>query len=411
MKSIRLVILVLLVSSYKISIAGEFGWLQSGELNLRLDIEDSSESIVDPEKKLLEFTDYGLLLYGLFDLQVATGEVNWAARFRPRAKYSRLLDATIVREQKVEVDELYIEHAVNSNSFLSIGKLNISNGVGVGYNPTDFFSEGKEVDLRLHEQEQKDQRKGNYLLALDWLKSNSSWSVIFAPEIDSVQEGQSRFLFRYDRLLKKWNSDIAGLVFIGDRLGIGLNYSQTLNNNWVWYSEFSLREGRDRNILNVTEQDENKLFFEGIIGSNYTSSNGITWYAEYWYLENGYDDQEWEDILSLTAQSTARLVTPDHEAGLSQLVAINEGFRPRYLRQNYIFSRLSYSIKNAHDLSIVHIQNIDGNSGLTRLRYGIELTDRCQIELQVENIQGDKDQEFSVRVWKNYIGLTFTVLL
>ena len=343
MKNIRsrvfLSTLALFISFYKVAAAGEFDWLQSGEVNLRLDIEDTRQPSVDPQGNLLDFTDYGIFLYGLFHLQGGMGKVSWVSRIRPQARYTESPDGTFSKEQNVNVDDLYIDYAIAPNRFLSSGRRNVSNGVSIGYNPTDYFAAGKDVDLRLDEQERKSQRKGDYLLAFDWLNLNSSWSIVLVPEIGSVQTKRSRLLLRYERLLEKWNSDVAGSVFIGDRPGIGMNYSQALGSNWVWYSEWSLREGRDRNILNVTRDSEEEKFFEGVIGSNYTFLNGVTWYAEYWYLENGYDNQEWREIVNLTAQSAGRLNTLNHESGLSQLVAINEGFRPRYLRQNLPFQQ------------------------------------------------------------------------
>lgn len=390
--------------------ASAFNWVQSADLTIRSGYLQHNQPSVDPEQLFLTYNDYESDIYGTVNIQKSLGQFSIFSQVRSDTNYVRNAENVINDESSLFVDELYIDFVLANNWFINIGKRNIVNGGAVGFNPTDYFGEGKIVDLRLGEQERKQLRKGDYILSAEWLGLNSGLSLIFSPDVNSSPQEQSRFLLRYDQLLPSLNGDFSSLLFFGDRPGVGFSYSQTLNENLLWYSEISFRDERDRSIANITESTNDNIYVEANIGSNYTFRNGLNWYTEYWYMENGYDDREWAAITNLIDTSSAQLNTPNRGNGLAQLVAVNQGFQPIYLRQHYLFNRLHYGIDNKK-FTMVYIQSLESNSGFTRLTADIETKSGYFLGLQLEYALGSNNEEFRMRSQSNYFGINVKFLL
>ncbi len=384
----------------------ELDWLQSGEINFRPAYQINNQPITDPQGKLLRYSDFHGRFYGLFKLQKNIDDLRLFSQLRPNLNYDDH-DTQLT----IGVDELYADYAITPAIFAGLGKRNIFTGVGLGLNPTDYFGQDKNIDNSLNEEARRDQRKGDYMVSLDWYLENASWSLYYAPRIDEIQSSQTRLLLRYNQLFEQWNTDFSGYLFLGKRPGVGMNLSKTVNDNWVMYSELSLRKGRDRAINNVTFHNDDEMFVDALVGSNYTFDNGVSFYLEYWHQGAGYSRQEWRDVLTQTVNSSQQLNTINHASGLNQLITINQGLTPRYLRQNYLFSRFSYGFNSLNlELSLVHILNIDDSSQFIRALAEKEFAGRYHIGFQVEQMLGSKDDEFGIRPWSTNMTLNFRIL-
>jgi hypothetical protein len=188
-----------------------------------------------------------------------------------------------------------------------------------------------------------------------------------------------------------------------------MNLSKTMTDNWVMYTELSLRKGRDRVIENITQASGHKVVVDALLGGNYTFNNGLNFILEYWYKGSGYDNREWNALTNLTSISSSQLNTANYAQGVANLVQINQGLAPNYLRQNYLFSRFSYSNAWFGDLSLVHLLNLDDGSQFIRPAIEKEFADKFLIGLQVEQMLGQKNAEFGIRPWSTNVTLTFRV--
>ena len=388
----------------KSAIAEKLDWLKTGEISYRPAYQISNQPIVDPQGNILSYTDFYGRLYGLFKLQKSINDLRFVSQLRPRFDYTN--SETFLN---IGVDEFYADYKINQTVFVSLGKRNIFNGVGLGNNFTDYFGENKKVDDTLKAEYIRDQRVGDYMATVEWFLDSSSLAVYFAPRIQSIQDSQSRLLLRYNKLFQEWNTDVTGYLFMGQIPGLGLNFSNTINDNWIVYSELSLRKNRDREILNITSNTNHNIFVNMLIGTNYTFTNDISLYLEYWHQGSGFDKTEWNNILNATEIYSNQLNTMDLPSGNAGLGQINSSLRSRFLRQNYLFSRVSYPVGQNLDLSLVHILNLDDTSQFIRALVEKEFADKYYVAFQVEQMLGHYDQEFAMRNWSTNVTLTFKV--
>lgn len=176
------------------------------------------------------------------------------------------------------------------------------------------------------------------------------------------------------------------------------------------YSELSLRKNRDREIANITQYGDHNIFVNMLIGLNYTFNNDLSFYLEYWHQGSGFDKKEWDNILNAVEIFSNQLNDQYHVSGYSGLGQINSALRSRYLRQNYLFSRLSYPVGQSIDLSLVHILNLDDTSQFIRILVEKEFADKYYIGVQVEQLLGHYDEEFAMRTWSTNITLNFNLV-
>ncbi len=366
-------------------------WLQSAELNYRPRYIETQTPLTDPQAQLLDYSHHQAEFYALIKLHKSLDKLNIISQLRPSWTYQQQ-----AHEAGFNIDELYLDYALSPSIFLSLGKRNLFTGVALGRNPTDYLAENKSVDSSQDPERRRDLRRGNYLLTAEWYLDNAHLSLAFAPQFNDTQPEKNRLLLRYNQLLEAWNTDVTGFVFLAEREGLGLNLSTTVNDNWVVYADVSLRRGRDRQLEGVTTHHHKNVFTDAVLGSNYSFNNGLGWYAEYWYQENGYSDSEWQSLIDLSQQSTAQLNSPAHGLGIEQLVSINQALKPLYLRQHYLFNRLSYAIDSNTETSLSHIFNLDDNSQLIRWHVQRNIAD-MQLRLQLEHLAGQQQSAFAMR--------------
>lgn len=146
---------------------------------------------------MLNYTDFYGRLYGLFRLQKSIGNLRLISQLRPRFDYTT--SETFVN---LGVDELYADYKITPALFVSLGKRNIFNGVGLGNNFTDYFGENKKVDTTLKAESIRDQRVGDYMASAEWFLKSASLALYFAPRIETIQDSQTRLLLRYNQLFE-----------------------------------------------------------------------------------------------------------------------------------------------------------------------------------------------------------------
>ena len=368
-------------------------WLESGTISFRPSYQISRQPITDPLGIFYDDTQFHGRLYGIFKLEKSLSDFRFISQLRPRLDYT---DNEI--NLNVGVDEAYIDYSVTPAFFIGLGKRNIFTGVGLGTNTTDYFGENKAVDTTLDEASRRDQRKGDYMLSIDWFFDNSSLSLNYAPRLGTLQKEQSRLLLSYNYFFESFNGDVSSYFFIGERPGIGLNMSKSVNDNLIVYSELSLRKGRNKGFTNFTDDGDNDLYSDALVGLNYAFTNGLNIYSEYWHKSSGYDDSEWEHIRRETITGIDALYRePNFSLGLNQLGSVNLGLTPRFLRKNYLFNRLGYSITEFLDISLVHILNLDDRSQFIRALIENEFLGKYGVGFQVEQTIGNDYEEFGIR--------------
>ena len=231
-----------------------------------------------------------------------------------------------------------VSYEVYPRTYLEAGRINLKNGIALGYNPTDFFKTRTAVDIAsLDPSAQREDRLGSLMVQVQKLWENGALTLAFSPKV----QGQSPLLMAppasFDPLFGQTNSDnrflasvsfnIAdlnpqALVFF-DNVGthIGLNISRVIGQSIVAYAEWSgVRErnlteravafGEDTGSLpqgspHLPQTDTGKSFQNDLaLGLSWTSSFKLTINLEYHYHQAGLEAKDFNNWTSLGSQNS-----------------------------------------------------------------------------------------------------------
>nr|VFK63177.1 MAG: hypothetical protein BECKUNK1418G_GA0071005_103027 [Candidatus Kentron sp. UNK]VFK71386.1 MAG: hypothetical protein BECKUNK1418H_GA0071006_106316 [Candidatus Kentron sp. UNK] len=383
----------------------------SGYLRLRPTLRSvRNDTPNNPDAILFEPSSRYTQAFGLLRANIDVHKTRLSFQARPQCDFQNgRVDC------ETYLDEAYLDTEVAPSLFVSGGRRNIVNGVAHVANPTDFLGEEQEIDRTLDETERRELRKGTYLAGLEYFfDDGTAISVHAAPRVKGLQDRKDRLQLKLALLYPEINTDmeILGLVS-ADRPGIGVNLSHTLDDATVLYAESALRRGRDRSVIatdtsgnRIVEGDQNKNYFDSVMGGQYTFDNGVNLILEYQYNENGYSSSEWGAIQTFLQTNTQALSTPQTVArAIGNLRQGNQeiiGMDP--LRQQYLFSRLNYPQSwGDTDSSLILLQNLDDGSHLVRGRIEKDITDRVRAGVTAEYMAGGARDEFGLRPWDKAI--------
>nr|VFJ52655.1 MAG: hypothetical protein BECKDK2373C_GA0170839_10376 [Candidatus Kentron sp. DK] len=310
------------------------------------------------------------------------------------------------------VDEGYLDVEAAPSTFLFGGRRNPVSGVANVANPTDFLGEDKKVDMTLDETERRELRKGVYLAGFQrFFDNGSALSAAVAPQVKGLQDQKHRLQVKFAQTYPKIDTDVGiiGLV-TGDRPGVGVNLSHTLNDATVLYTESALRRGRDRAVVDeggtkIGEGDQDRHYFNGVAGGQYTFGSGVNLILEYLYDENGYSSGEWRDTRRFFRANTQALSTPAAAQAMANLAQGNVDIIDRdLLRRQYVFSRLNHpQWWGDTDSSLILLNNLDDGSYLLRGRMEKDVTDRIRAGIMAEYMTGKDGSEFGLRPWSKAV--------
>ncbi|HVA12625.1 MAG TPA: hypothetical protein VNF99_05210 [Stellaceae bacterium] len=173
-------------------------------------------------------------------------------------------DFNIVSRQTVRNDfrEGYLTWEPLARNYLDAGRINVRNGVALGFNPTDFFKTRTAVgQASLDPSVTREDRLGTVMLHDQAIWDSGSASIAFAPKFysstpitDSSRLGIDPLFDRTnsaDRLLATFGYDIADLspqalvYHEGNETKFGLNLSHPVGQSVIAYAEASTGKQRD----------------------------------------------------------------------------------------------------------------------------------------------------------------------
>ncbi|WP_186019759.1 hypothetical protein [Burkholderia gladioli] len=160
------------------------------------------------------------------------------------------------RSARLDLRELYARTRVVPGSFIDVGRINVNNGVGVSYNPTDFFREHATVDTFTHDYASwTDDRLGSFMVRWEKVFESGTLSAIYSPKlaepgaIRQFTTGAGLQLDRTNfsnRFMIKANHDFGAdfspevLVYHEDnRWKFGLNLTKGINEASTFFFEWA----------------------------------------------------------------------------------------------------------------------------------------------------------------------------
>jgi hypothetical protein len=229
--------------------------------------------------------------------------------------------------------EGFLSWEVSPRTYLEAGRINLKNGIALGYNPTDFFKSRTTVNIAsIDPSALREDRLGSIMVKGQRIFSNGAVTLAFSPRVESQSPMLINQHASFNPLFGQTNSDnrflaslsynIAdlnpqALVFI-DNVGthIGANISQVMSPSIVAYAEWSgVREasltkravtfGQNTGSLPqgaplLPQTDDGKSFQNDLaLGASWTSSFNLTINLEYHFHQAGFGAGDFNNWVSL----------------------------------------------------------------------------------------------------------------
>lgn len=229
-----------------------------------------------------------------------------------------------------DLREAYVNWLVSDQTFLDVGRINLKDGIALGFNPTDYFKT-RSVTEPLSEDPSslRDNRLGTVLLRLQHLWEGGSLTAAFAPALHSqtsiysdgnLPDFNPQFdrTNARDRFLLKASLNVADAspeVLLYREAGVtqlGTNFSASLGQKIVAYFEWSGGERTDLitealaygkatgsiplsapTVLPTASDKTFKSKFS--VGASYTTESNVTFNLEYHVNQAGFSAADWDN--------------------------------------------------------------------------------------------------------------------
>ncbi len=303
--------------------------------------------------------------------------------------------------------ELYFSWNPYRSFFFEAGRINIKNGVAIGFNPTDYFKRNA-VDDQLSQDLQvlRDKRLGALMLKTNFITSSFSLLAAYAPQVStrpndflSDQEHTGLFLNRTNAtnqflgqltldLGHDWNPEFL-YYQEGENSSYGFNLSHGLGKSLVFYFEWS---GSDRPFLGsegtkkylatvapetpplAIDYDSSRVFYNQVAtGFSVAWSSAESTYFEYHYNQAGFTQSDWDKWFKAGQIANQSTLPAQRLSGLGQLWSVRDYARNNLepMSQHSFFIRNSWSITRSQDLTAVQLldYNLQDQSLFAQLQF------------------------------------------
>lgn len=151
-----------------------------------------------------------------------------------------------------ELRELYVGWRLGPNDLIQLGRLNVRNGVGIGYSPTDYLRTGATLDVASFDPASiRAGRLGVYSTRFEHSWSGGAAAILIAPKLTTatkdtlgLQAASTNFATRWLATLDLEFDGLSPqlLVFDGgdQRPQFGVSVSKLLSSSVVGYGEYNI---------------------------------------------------------------------------------------------------------------------------------------------------------------------------
>jgi len=337
-----------------------------------------------------------------------------------------------------DLKETYLTWNMAGSYFIDLGRINVKNGVAIGFNPTDYFK--KDAVTAIISQDAtvlRENRLGTLMMRTQGIWQMGSLTLVVAPEVPHEHDrwwtdesggglqlnrtnDRFRMLAKADvNAIQDMNPEV--LYFDDDgRSNVGLNLTRGLGDNVVVYAEWNVGQSPDmvsealQNARNegtipsglppaIPGSSEIRFRNQLAAGFSYTEKNiNRTTYFEYQYNEAGLSQNEWNNWFAAGEAARGLLGNPATSAVgkgiLGQLWAIREFAQEAQepLSQHAIFIRSFWQdalVKKLDLTGIFQINILDGSLYLQPLAE-YHLSNALTVSLAFDFYLGAKGSDF-----------------
>ena len=247
----------------------------------------------------------------------------WRLHYSGRLNFriSNSIPFPIHENVRNDLRELFVEWQPTDTTWLELGRVNIRNGVALGFNPTDFFRPRTVIEpLTADPSVLREDRMGVLMLTGQWLWRSGSITVAYAPKVTQptpiygIRTEQS-----FDPGLGQTNTEDRVLV------KVSLNLADTFNPELLYFHAGSdliadvFRFGRTTGSLpasatTLLPNNSDASFMNDVsVGVSYATENRMTLNVEYHLHQAGLSSEDWSHWFNTSAQ---RGSTPGVNAAL-----------------------------------------------------------------------------------------------
>lgn len=226
-------------------------------------------------------------------------DVNWQNSFSHQNTINTVIDA-------------YASWHLESDRIVDAGRINTRYGVGVGYNPTDYFrANAIRSIVSIDPASLREKRLGSVMVRGQALWPAGSLTALYSPKLgdranDSAFNpdfGATNFRDRWllaasHELTHNVNPQLLLYGEAGRAPRVGLNFSALVNDKTVAYVEYS--GGRTPSLFSqaLTSPADTAFRSQFAAGFTYTTARNFTLSLEYEYNGAGLDQAGWDALRS-----------------------------------------------------------------------------------------------------------------
>lgn len=312
-------------------------------------------------------------------------------------------------DYRVNLLEGYGKYEFNSNWNLLAGKKLYEWGKAYIFNPVSYAGRTKDVndiDASL---------EGYYSTSLQYNKSfsssilsNFSNETVFLPvykEINSNYSGGDKHWLLNHLYFLVLNTDIHIFINIAQDHDFSLGFAAAYNilTNWEIHGELAYLPQINSTVIgsNTMLNLNNKSdIIQTIIGTRYLTEFDATFYLEYLYIGNGYNQKEM-DFWYTVANNALASEDTQHINSIRKYWF--ENLSKQFLMQNYLFFKVQYP--EPFNLlyftpSLYILLNIDDKSFMTGFDMNYKRFENINFNFKLVGLYGDVLSEFGSKISK-----------
>lgn len=200
-------------------------------------------------------------------------------------------------ETRNDLREAYLSHQWPGGGFTDAGRINWHNGVGSGFNPTDFLRDGADIEQATQDPRAlRENRLGTVMLRQQWLGEAGSIQAALIPAIPHGNDSPRAFgwqrtnardalLFKVAPTISQRTSfDAIAYWRQGDAPRWGANLSHLATDAWVLHAELAyVQRGTLPTALRPPywqDADNRRWGLDHALGATWASTSGPVWTVE-----------------------------------------------------------------------------------------------------------------------------------
>jgi len=343
--------------------------------------------------------------------------------------------------KRLDLREAFVSQVDGNGLVWKVGRVNLRNGVALGYNPTDFFRANTVVDNTTRDPVSlRESRLGTYMLDLQRIGESGSVQAVVAPRVVTNTKGlddqpsaglaasrtnaSNRFLLRF---VRDFGVDLSPEFLLFKESGrdpkIGASITRALGQQATWYAEWTAGK-RERPIdaavrfgaatgdlpqssLRLLSGEDRRMAHELVLGGSWANASNLSVNLEFHFNQNGLSRNEWKDMFD--SRVAGQLVP----ASLVRYARDYASVFQEPLARRSVFTRAQWEDIWVRGLSVVALGNfnVDDRSTLFQLSldYRLDASQRIRATWQT-NVGRGASQYGSLPI-RQAISLTYVAYL